>query len=93
MNQEDKQLLNNVFDSLDRLFDRESRAIDLYQLLYATDKAFEDNMKISLASYVIELGEIVRDSEPEETQRERALKVTNTVERSLPVHTFRREAV
>ena len=84
MDQEDKQLLGNVFDSLDRLFDRESRVIDVYQLLYATDKAIEnDDVKISLSGYVIELGKIVRENESEEIQRERALMVTDKLREAL----------
>ena len=37
MDREDKQLLENLFDSLDRLFDRESRVLDVFQILYATE--------------------------------------------------------
>jgi len=49
-------LLGNVFDSLDRLFDRESSAIDVYALLFATQNALPSSDHCpDLGSYVDEL--------------------------------------
>lgn len=84
MDREDKQLLENLFDSLDRLFDRESRVLDVFQILYATEKAINTgSLNLSLSGYIADLGDIVRGSESEEIQRERALLVTDKLRKIL----------
>jgi hypothetical protein len=84
MDIEDKQLLENVFDSLDRLFDRQSSVIDVYHLILATDKAIKrTDVNLSLAGYSDELGKIVRENSSEEIQREQALIVTDQLREIL----------
>jgi hypothetical protein len=84
MDKEDKQLLENVFDSLDRLFDRQNCVIDLYHLILATHKAIrEKTVNLSLASYADKLGQIVRENDTEEVQREKALIATDQLREIL----------
>lgn len=42
MTDDEKQLLENVFDGLDRIFDGETNAIDLHALIFATSKALQN---------------------------------------------------
>lgn len=79
MNQVEKKLLDNLFDSLDRLFDRECKTFDLYSLLYASEKALGVSPIIALESYSIDLEKIVQKGNSEEFQREEALKITNNL--------------
>ncbi len=84
IDREDKQLLENLFDSLDRLFDRESRVLDVFQILYATEKAINTgSLNLSLSGYIADLGDIARGNESEEIQRERALLVTDKLREIL----------
>jgi hypothetical protein len=84
MDKENKQLLENVFDSLDRLFDRQDRVIDVYHIILATDKAIGESVaNISLVGYADKLGKIVRENNSEETQREQALSATNRLREIL----------
>ena len=39
---DEKKLLENILDGLDRLFDSESSAIDLQTLIFATSKALSN---------------------------------------------------
>jgi hypothetical protein len=78
MNQSERQLLENLFDALDRLFDRESKVVDIYSLFYASNLAMgETSPVVALGSYTRELNELSRSGKPEELQREEALKITN----------------
>ncbi len=79
MNQVERQILENIFDALDRLFDRECKVIDVCALLYASEKALTESAKVSLEDYVSELEKLVRSGEPEDIQRERALDITNNL--------------
>ena len=84
MNEVDKQLLENLFDALDRLFDKECTTIDLYVLVYATDKAILDSVKsINLRSYAAELDVLVRSGKPQDLQRDEALNLTNNLRVTL----------
>lgn len=84
MEREDRQLLENVFDSLDRLFDRKSCVIDVYHLILATDKAVGSaDVNLSLAGYAGRLGKIVRKNSSEEFQREQALIATDQLRETL----------
>ncbi|WP_444932216.1 hypothetical protein ACJJIF_10770 [Microbulbifer sp. SSSA002] len=89
MNQVEKQILENIFDALDRLFDRECKVIDVSVLLYASEKALADSEIVPLVSYVAELEKLVRRGESEDIQREHALEITNelrvTLNEMLPI--------
>ena len=84
MNSCDKQLLSNLFDSLDRLFDGESRVIDVWQLMLATEKAISSELGLlDLNNYSVQLGKIVRAGKAEGAQKEDALAVTNKLREVL----------
>lgn len=48
MTLDEKNLLNNILDGLDRLFDRESDVIDIYALIFATSKALHNTEYFSI---------------------------------------------
>ena len=78
MNSCDKQLLENLFDSLDRLFDGESSVIDIWQLIFVTEKVIGSELALlELSNYSEQLGKIVGGDKAEGAQREEALAVTN----------------
>ncbi|WP_144394624.1 hypothetical protein [Pleionea sediminis] len=77
MNEVEKKILENVFDSLDRLFDRECNVIDVYALLFASEAACKNSEAVLLHEYVVKLESIIRSGEPEESQRDQALVTTN----------------
>ena len=80
MTDTEADLLENVLDSLDRLFDRESSAIDVYVLLFATQKALSGSGCCpDLSGYVDSLAAIVRSGESVDSQRENALAVTDNL--------------
>lgn len=80
MNQIEKQILENIFDALDRVFDRESKVIDLYSLMYASEKALGGaSTIISLCNYTAELEALVRSGKTEEIQRTEALVITDSL--------------
>jgi len=83
MNQVEKQILESIFDALDRLFDRECKVIDVSALLYASEKALIDSAIVPLDSYVAKLEKIVRSDEPEDIQRDHALDITNNLRVAL----------
>ena len=79
-----KQLLENLLDALDRLFDGESKAIDVYALVYATEKALSStSSEVDLTLYEKELKKIAHTSASEEVQREEALIATNNLRVTL----------
>ncbi len=84
MNEAERKLLENIFDALDRLFDKKCNAIDVYALIFASEKALGESFTaIELGGYIIELNKIVRSVESDEFQREEALKVTNSLRDTL----------
>ena len=90
MNCSQKEILENLFDSLDRLFDRESKVVDIYALMFATEKAMAGEPKlIDLREYSYALKKLISNGKPEETQREEALLITqelrNVLNELLPV--------
>lgn len=63
----EKQILENLFDTLDRLFDGESKAIDVYALTYATDKALScTSLEVDLSTYEKALKKIIHTTTSEE---------------------------
>jgi len=78
MSKDEKHLLEDLMDSLDRLFDRESKVVDVHALLLATAKALAGSEYAPrLEQFIAPLGGLVRKSCTEEERREGALLVTN----------------
>lgn len=78
MTDDDKKLLNNVLDGLDRLFDRESQAIDIHALIFATSKALSDTEYFAILNDTANnLEKIVRSRLNANEERNQALKETN----------------
>lgn len=74
----ERRLLENIFDSLDRLFDRECIVQDTYSLLFATDLALKEyNTKLYLSEYVLELDKVLKMNSLYEVKREEALTITD----------------
>ena len=72
------QLLENLFDSLDRLFDRECQVIEVYAIMFATQHALKPyNTALSLDDYAEGLQKIARNEEDFESQSQRALELTD----------------
>lgn len=79
-----KQLLENIFDSLDRLFDRECRVIDLYALLFVSDLALkEQNSKFCFTEYINKLDKVIKTNNSEEFKRDKALTATDNLRSQL----------
>jgi len=67
MNKLDTELLENVFDSLDRLFDRESNVVDVHALLFSTQHALSNEGSCpNLDKYVRDLSTVVSSGESSE---------------------------
>ncbi len=75
------KLLGNVMDALDRLFDNESTAMDVYAIVFATASAMaETDMHELLLSTSNELLCILRTGLPaSKITRDRALNATDTL--------------
>ena len=81
MTEKEQELLENLFDSLDRLFDRHCRIYDVHDLLVATAIALKSlGSTIELAKYINGLKPIIRS---EEDKREQALIVTDSLRLKL----------
>jgi hypothetical protein len=77
-------LLENVLDALDRLFDRECSCIDVLALLMATAEALRDTPHSGeLLRPIASLSDVVRSGVDGETQRERALDLTDPLRHYL----------
>lgn len=84
MNKIEKQLLENIFDALDRLFDRKCNAIDVHALIFASEKALGETFaEIQFSDYESKLNKIIRNGKSDEIQREEALEVTNKLRSEL----------
>ncbi len=71
-------MLDNALDSLDRLFDGNISAIDVWALMLATAEALRDTPHApEFERAARELLEVVRANGPIHDQRDRALKVTD----------------
>lgn len=79
MKNDDKvELFNKVLDALDRLFDREAGASDLYVIISTAAPALEDDLLFSLFSETAEALKIVaRSGLDEASAREETLKVSD----------------
>ena len=80
----EKKLLENALDSLDRLFDGDSSAIDVWALMLATAEALRDTPHApELERATRELLVIVRANGPIHDQQDRALEVTGDLRHYL----------
>lgn len=78
MNDSELYLLENILDSLDRLFDEDSQAIDVYVLIFATAKALpETNHFQILDETAKKLEPILRTVKSKDALREAALTETD----------------
>ncbi len=78
------RLLDNMLDSLDRLFDRESGVIDVYAIVYASALALREHRLFAVFEEAAEsLERVVRAGLPEEAARELALEVTDPLRIAL----------
>ena len=81
---EEKKLLENVLDGLDRLFDRESHAIDLQALIFATSKALYNTGHFGILDAAANsLEKIVRSRLKIDDERDAALDDTNNLRHYL----------
>lgn len=84
MEKAQKQLLENLFDALDRLFDGETSVRELHSLVCATNEALGSLFQIiDLNQYVSSLQNIVHSGKSPETQRGEALQLTNDLRATL----------
>lgn len=84
MTNDERKLLGNILDGLDRLFDRESRAIDIYALVFATSKTFSGTEYFTILNDTANnLEKVVRSGLNIEDERDEALMVTNDLRISL----------
>ncbi len=80
MTGEEKKLLDNVLDGLDRLFDSESRAVDTYALIFATSEALSDTEYFPILNETSEnLEKIWRSDMNPIDERFEALSVTDNL--------------
>lgn len=90
MTPREKQLLGNVLDALDRLFDWRSSALDLWALLFATAEALRGTPhhgELEKATQALRL--VIRSGDTQEAQRDCAMEETDCLRlylaRLLPV--------
>lgn len=84
MTRDESALLDNVLDSLDRLFDRDSKVIDVHALLFATSRALErSRFRPDIEPFVGALRAIIRTQAAGELQRDEALRVTDALRQFL----------
>ena len=78
------RLLDNMLDSLDRLFDRKSGVIDVYTIAYASALALREHRLSAVFEEAAEsLEGVVRAGLPDEASRELALEVTDALRIAL----------
>ena len=80
MQEKEKELLDNLFDSLDRLFDRHCQIYDVHDLMVATEVALKIlGSDLQLSEYIDGLKPIIRSGKSEEDKRDKALIVTDSL--------------
>lgn len=78
MTSDERKLLDNILDGLDRLFDRESKTVDIYALIFATSKALSETEYFAiLDSTANNLERILNSKIEAENERDEALEATN----------------
>jgi hypothetical protein len=84
MTNDERALLENLLSSLDRLFDREARVVDLRDLVFATERALAaSDFGPPLRPFVSKLDTLVRAKYTEEERREEALIATDELRHFL----------
>lgn len=84
MSETEKIILENILDSLDRLFDRQAKAIDVQALLFVSAIALKNSHHYQLAARSAEmLSEILRTNSDEEVEREAALSATDVLRQAI----------
>ena len=84
MHKTESQLLDNLLDCLDRLFDQESNVIDVHDLVFATAAALSDTAHADiLGSAEKELLAILRSGASCAHQRDVALVATDELRKYL----------
>lgn len=84
MTAREKQMLENVLNTLDRLFDRQSSAIDVWAVLLATSEALRATPHhVEFEEPTAGLLAVVRSGGTAEVQRDRALVATDTLRHYL----------
>ncbi|HKQ79147.1 MAG TPA: hypothetical protein VJ810_35960 [Blastocatellia bacterium] len=84
MNKLDRTLLENILDSLDRLFDRENQVTDVHDILIATSAALaETDYATALKSAADKTSAILRSSTSPDQKRNDALAETDELRRYL----------
>jgi hypothetical protein len=80
----ERLLLENALDALDRLFDRECGAVDVWALLVATAAALRGTSHgPAVRQPLAELRAVVRSGAASDAQRDRALAVTASLRQYL----------
>lgn len=81
---QEKMLLDNALDALDRLFDGHSSTIDVSALLFATSEALRGTKHhTELERAVQGLHQIIRSGGTVDVQREKALNATDDLRKYL----------
>lgn len=93
LTRDERELLENTIDALDRLFDSQSEVVDLYALLFATGKAFGSNPLHGVFDPPVhELRKLIQSKESEDQRRDFALIRTNDLRKAI-ADELRRDAV
>jgi len=84
LTKDERILLDNCIDALNRLFDGDSSVIDLYYVMFATAFAFMSNpMGMSFEPAVRELREIAASNAPPREKRDLALLKTDYLRQQI----------
>lgn len=84
MTNDEKNLLDNVLDGLDRLFDSESGVIDIQVLIFATSKALYNTEYFTILDDAANnLENVIRSEMKADDKRVEALQVTNNLRHFL----------
>ena len=84
MNKIEKEILENVFDSLDRLFDRKCGVYDVCDLIFASDLVLKNlNSQVDLGNYYRDIKTISQRKISEDNKRDDALNATDSLRELL----------
>jgi hypothetical protein len=78
LTKEQRELLENLLESLNRLFDRDSTATDIYSLLFATALAVRgSNLSAAVEAPLAQLRDLVHSKDSQEGKRNAGLALTD----------------
>ena len=84
MTKDERILLANTLDALDRVFDRQSKVIDLHAILFATERALgKSHFHLAFGSPTDELGKTIRSEASEDRRRDFALRITDDLRKFI----------